>query len=115
MTRRLWYQFTEPEERAVGQELSGAIDRARDARERKRDLVKAMNEEITGIEEEITSLAVKLKAHGESRETECVVKFHTPNVAEKTIVRVDSGEIVAKEPMTPEECQEHLFSEGTSA
>jgi len=115
ITRRLWYQFTEAEERAAGQELSGAIDRARDARDRKREVVKAMNEEIAGIEEEITSLAVKLKAHGENRETECVVKFHTPNVAEQTILRADTGDMVAKETMTPEECQEHLFAAGEGA
>ncbi|GAC1640120.1 MAG: hypothetical protein NVS9B14_21520 [Candidatus Acidiferrum sp.] len=115
ITRRLWYQFTEAEERAVGQELSGAIDRARDARERKRDVVKAMNEEIAGIEEEITAMAVKLKAHGENRETECKVVFHRPVVGTKQIFREDNGDLVAKEPMTPEECQEHLFEAGAGA
>jgi hypothetical protein len=92
ITRRLWHAFTEGEERACATELSGAVYRAKEARDRKKEVTRAMNEEIGTIEEEI----------------------HKPSTGKKQIRRLD-GELVAEEAMTPDECQEHLFEAGASA
>ncbi|HLZ90197.1 MAG TPA: hypothetical protein VKQ28_00680 [Candidatus Acidoferrum sp.] len=112
ITRQLWHQFTDAEERNCGQVLTDAIGRHQAARDRKRDVNKMLNEEIADIESEISILAVKLRAHGETQPVDCVVVFHKPTAAAKEIFRCDTGEKIAEEAMTPEECQEHLFDAG---
>jgi hypothetical protein len=64
-------------------------------------------------EEKIDKLAVKVRAHGEDRDVECLVKFNAPAAGRKQIWH---GEKLLEEvAMTAEECQENLFAEGASA
>jgi hypothetical protein len=121
ITRVLWHEFTGEEERAVGQALVQTIAKHQEVRDRKQAAMKGFNEEIADLESETAGLAMKLRAHGEQQPVECIVHFHKPTVAAKEVFRADTGEKIAEEAMTPDECQEHLFAatpekaEGASA
>ena len=47
----------------------------------------------------------------EERLVECAVQFHRPTEGVKRIVRTDTGEVIAEEPMTDQEKQLNLFGD----
>lgn len=76
----------------------------------------AMNEfrsrlEANGLH--INQLAYTIKTRTEMRGVTCRSIFHSPAPGMKRVVRTDTGEIVADEPMTPEELQRQIpFGDG---
>jgi hypothetical protein len=49
------------------------------------------------------------------REIECVVEFHKPKQGVKTIIRLDTGEVVREQQMSGGELQEKLFPVAAAA
>ena len=90
-------------------ELSMAIIVAHKTKEEKKKVDQQFKEQLDALYASATSLARQIRARGESKEVECLVKMHDPNEFEKTTIRLDTGEIVLTEPMTQEERQENLF------
>jgi hypothetical protein len=56
-------------------------------------------------------LAAQIHERGENRLVECACQLNSPIVGVKRIVRLDTGEFIADEPMTDEERQEKLFED----
>lgn len=77
----------------------------------KKDATKQFSESLKALRGQMRSLSKKIRAKGEVRSVECVVRFHNPAIGEKTTIRTDTGEIVCIEPMSSDERQENLFGE----
>jgi len=80
---------------------------------RKSNAAKAYKEELEGLYSESGKLSHQIKDRKELRAVDCVCEMNTPNVGEKTIIRMDTGEIVRVEPMTEDERQEEIEFEPT--
>ncbi len=76
----------------------------------KRDAAKEYGDQLVALDEKQRQLAGVLKTGIERRMVGCQVLFHTPAEATKRIVRMDTGEVVKEEAMTPAECQMHMFA-----
>jgi hypothetical protein len=70
---------------------------------------------LAGLEERRRELSLAIRTGFEERLVPCVVRFHHPVEATKTIIRLDTGELVEECPMTVEECQTRMFAETPAA
>jgi len=61
-------------------------------------------------EEEIGVLARKIQNGYEFRDVDCEIQF-LENEKAVQIVRLDTGQVIEKRAMTPDELQKHLFEE----
>ena len=84
------------------------IDQTKTARKQK---AKEFGDLLAGLEDRQRELSRAIRTGTEERLVACVVNFHTPIEATKTIVRLDTGEIVSEEPMSSEECQTKIWHE----
>ena len=115
-TLTLRCEYTDAELAFKRDELSTVIVRQSEVELRRSEVNRGFKEELDGLYSRASELAHQIKARGESRDVECVVEFHKPNVGEKTIVRLDTGELVRVEVMTEDERQEEFgFDDETSA
>lgn len=109
--RELWRAFDDDELRDKAEELSlawiehGVVETAR------AEAARMFHERLKTLRGRISQLSQQIRAKGSERPTWCLVRFHTPANGTKSIFRADSGELVAEEPMTPEELQQNLFRE----
>ncbi|HVW78543.1 MAG TPA: hypothetical protein VHB45_13085 [Alloacidobacterium sp.] len=92
--------------RALGETVSqiDALSKARTA------AMKEFKDKQVGLEEEQRELSRAIRDRLEERMVRCAVQFHAPQEGYKRIVRLDTGEIVRKEPMTDAEKQLNLFA-----
>lgn len=110
ITLDLWHQFTPEELEAKGQELAHANLRYDEVEGLKKAASDSFKEQLEALVSQIWLLSGQVRNRGLNRPVECVAQFHTPAVGRKRIVRLDTGELVREEAMTPSECQENLFS-----
>lgn len=89
-------------------ELANATIEIGRVEEQKASVNRQFKEKLDGLYSETAELAAQIKERHELRATECIVDLNKPNVGEKTIIRTDTGEMVAIEVMTMEERQEEL-------
>ena len=94
-----------------GRQLAGVAEAYDEVEERKADVAKDFKEQLQNLRGEIRRLARLVRTKKEKRTVTCGVAMHTPTVGTKTIVRVDTGEIVREEAMSEAEMQERLFEE----
>ncbi len=111
LTLSLRCEFTSEELDSKGQALSATMLRYDEVEEEKKAATATYREQLSDLRGEMRRLSKQIKTKGEDRPVECLAKFHSPNVGEKTIVRLDTGEVVRIEPMTDDERQENLFEE----
>ena len=107
-TLTLRCEYTDAELAFKRDELSTVIVRQSEVELRRSEVNRGFKEELDGLYSRASELAHQIKARGESHGVECVVEFHKPNVGEKTIIRLDTGELVRTEVMTEEERQEEI-------
>jgi hypothetical protein len=101
-----------PDEIAMyGRQLAGVAEAYDEVEERKADVAKDFKEQLQNLRGEIRRLARLVRTKKEKRTIACGVAMHTPTVGTKTIVRIDTGEIVREEAMSETEMQERLFEE----
>jgi uncharacterized coiled-coil DUF342 family protein len=105
----LWMNFTTDELQEKGQELSNSVLEFSDVEAEKKTKMDEFKQFLDGIEGRIHRLSREIRAKGREVPTACVVRFHVPRTAFKQIVRLDTGELVREEQMSPQECQENLF------
>lgn len=67
-------------------------------------------ERIGGLKARSRAESVIVSRGEEHREVECEIKYGVPNKTHKTIIRNDTGETVAVEPMSPNELQPQLIT-----
>lgn len=108
-TLALWKNFTQDELQEKGQELSGAVIEFGQIEAAKKAKVDEFKIHLDGIEGRIHRLSKEIRAKCVETSTPCIVRFHVPRTAFKQVVRLDTGELVREEQMTPQECQENLF------
>jgi flagellar motor switch protein FliM len=68
-------------------------------------------EDMKALRGEMRQLSKAIHRKGEDRSTDCIVKFHDPSLGFKTIVRLDTGEVIRTEAMSDDERQDNLFEE----
>ncbi|HEY1861654.1 MAG TPA: hypothetical protein VGG61_14940 [Gemmataceae bacterium] len=105
------YNFTLDELRLLGEQLARESEILTDLNQKKKEVAAAMKVAITEAEGRAAALARKINERHEYRDAECTALMHTPRVGMKSIVRVDTGEIVREERMTVDELQEKLAFE----
>ena len=108
LTLSLRCEYSDPELNLKRDELSTVILRQGEVEERKSSVNRTFKEELDGLYSRASDLARQIKARGQDRAVECVVEFHKPNIGEKTIIRLDTGELVRTEVMTDSERQEEI-------
>jgi len=107
----LTYKFTEKELKDISEEMARNYQEKLGIENEK----KAVNAEFAAkIESKsalIESLATKINNKQEHRYIDCVIKMNTPKPTLKTLVRVDTGEIIWERNMSAEEMQLKLSLE----
>ncbi len=111
LTLSLRCEFTSEELQEKGEELSAIVLRYEEVDEERKTVSQTYREQLSDLRSDRKRLSSLIRKKGEDRPVECIAKFHDPHVGEKTIVRLDTGEIVRIEPMTDEERQDNLFAE----
>jgi endo-1,4-beta-mannosidase len=101
--------LTEEEVQYRAQQLGAAVVEQDEVTSRKREAMKSFNEELEEIAQRMRLLSRSIRTKSERRLVRCTVAFHTPTQASKRTVRLDTGELVRDEPMSLDECQQHLF------
>jgi hypothetical protein len=102
------YNFTNEELRLLGEQMAREAQMVYDLRDKKKENAAALAVAVTEAEGRVSNLARKINERHEMRDAECMVLLHTPRAGMKSMVRVDTGEIVREERMTVDELQEKL-------
>lgn len=109
ITISLWTAYTQEELREKGSELSSAVIDLSSIEVKKKAASDDFKIQIEAVEGQMYRLSREIREKGCNSPTPCIVRFHFPRIAFKQIIRVDTGELVREEQMTPYECQENLF------
>jgi len=80
--------------------------------EEKRVTPKRLGDQMKALRADMRRLSADIRRGHETKPVDCVARFHDPSPSFKTIVRLDTGEIVRTEAMTEDEMQENLFEDG---
>ena len=107
-TEAVRYQFDHVELFDLGQLLARQAAQVFEIERHKKDVVKSLGAEIEHAHNLVANTAQKINAGYEMREVECLITLNRPKAGMKEIVRIDTGEIVREEAMTPEELQQAL-------
>lgn len=107
----LFCNFTGEEMDAKGDAMSTACLEYDRVEEEKKSASSVYTDQLKALRGEMRQLAGQIRKKGVERPVDCAVQFHTPDVGNKTIIRLDTGEMVKVEPMSAEERQENLFDE----
>jgi hypothetical protein len=102
------YNFSADELRVLGERLARESQMVSDLRQKKKELAASMAVSINESDSYIAELARKINEGHEYRDAECTALLNTPRVGVKSIVRVDTGEVIREDRMTVEELQEKL-------
>jgi hypothetical protein len=105
----LRYQFSEEETREIAKHLALSVTNKTRAEEEQKSAVAQFKQRIELEVAMIQRLSNNINMGWEMREIECVVEFHKPKQGIKTIIRLDTGEIVRELKMSGGELQEKLF------
>jgi hypothetical protein len=102
------YNFSNDELRLLGEQLAREAQMVYDLTQKKKELAASIKVAITEADGRAASLARKINERHEYRDAECTARLNTPRVGWKTIVRVDTGEVIREDRMTVDELQEKL-------
>jgi hypothetical protein len=108
----LRYTFSEEETKAIAKELALAVTRKTRAEEEQKSAQAQFKQRIEAEIATIGKLSNNINMGWDMREIDCTVQFHKPNEGFKTIVRLDTGEVVREAKMAGGELQENLFRDG---
>lgn len=110
MDLRMSYKFTEEEMLSFGRRMSESFIEIHKLEDELKSIKADYKAKITAHEQMISEYTEKIRTGSEEREVECTVKFHTPRMHEKTIIRNDVNEEVAVLPMEDDDYT--LFNQG---
>lgn len=102
----LRYDFTEQEFVEHARQLGRMNQELSRTEERKKTVTAELAADVKRHQDEVQSQSRLVSNGYEYRDVECEVRFHDPEKGKKTIVRLDSGEVVRAAFMTGEEMQE---------
>lgn len=101
----LKHDFTQDEILEKGTELARINAEKNGIENEKKAVTSSFKAKIDAKDAEIQELSNHINNGFEHRYVQCRVQYNDPNTGYKTIVRLDTGEIVRKESMTAEELQ----------
>ena len=102
------YQFDHVELFDLGQLLARQAAQVYDIERQKKDVLKSLSAALEHAQNLAAGTVLKINAGYEMRDVECLITLNRPKAGVKVWVRVDTGEIVREESMTPEELQQSL-------
>lgn len=105
MKRNLRCTFTRDERLELAQKLAEHHNTLVAVQDEKSRAMKDYASRIKGIENDIGDISRKVTNGYEFRDIDCRVQFDVPEAGKKTIVRLDSKDVVGVESMTHEEKQ----------
>lgn len=108
MSQRLRCEYTDLELDEKRDELSEAVIKAGEVEGTKADAAKHFKDQLDILYARSAELSQQIKARGEHRLVDCAVEMNKPNVGEKTVIRLDTGEMVEIKVMTDDERQEEI-------
>lgn len=100
--------LTKAELEEKARQLAHECQRRGDTEDQKKQVVSEFKAKLDAITATINQLSGHINNGFEYRDVDCEVRMHTPQVNTKTIVRMDTGECVEAQDMTPEEMQEKI-------
>jgi hypothetical protein len=100
------YPFTADEIRLLGEALAREAQTVFTLREQKKESTASFGVLIAEANGRVAGLTHKINEGYEMRDTECRVLPDVPRRGMKSIMRLDTGEIVREEAMTAEEMQD---------
>jgi hypothetical protein len=103
--------FTQEELDDRRDRLSSAALRYDAVEEEKKTSNAHFTDQLKALRGEVRSLAKAIRRKKEDRDVPCVARFHDPSPFFKTVIRMDTGEVVRAEPMTHDERQDNLFED----
>jgi hypothetical protein len=107
----LWCDLTDDEVHERAQQLGASVAEYDQVDSDKKDAMKEYGDQLKEISGRMRRLSRIIRNRTEQRMVRCAVMFHTPTVATKRIVRLDTGEMFRDESMTMAEQQQHLFTD----
>lgn len=108
---KLYCDLGDEELRQRGQEMADAMREHTTVENDRRLAVKDFKERLEEIRGRMFAAAGAIRDKGEYRLVRCTVQFHVPANGWKRLVRMDTGELVKEEAMTPAEMQLNLYTE----
>ncbi|MGH9501686.1 MAG: hypothetical protein ACRD20_02420 [Terriglobales bacterium] len=102
--------LTDQEKIRFGEGLARLLEEYGEVEDEKTAVNAKFKAQLEGIEAASTKARKVLSAGYEYRWIDCRVLYNDPASRQKTLVRLDTGEVVRIEDMSEEECQENLFS-----
>jgi hypothetical protein len=97
--RELPYTFTDPELMVVAKTLSEKLREQATIEENKKTAVSQYDGQLKAVKSIVAVLSENVRRGHEYRSIECRVYLDTPRKGFKTVIRTDTGEIVAEEHM----------------
>ena len=102
-------ELTEEEVQYRAQQLGAAVVDRDAVQSDKADAMRSYGDQLKEIDQRMRVLSRAIRGRSERRLVRGAVTFHTPAQAIKRTVRLDTGELIREEPMSSDECQQHLF------
>ena len=117
--RRLMCQLTEEEYQNKSKELSRLIREKAAHEEQKRTFAQYYKELIDKTQKYIEDILPVVESGEEERPVHCRIEFNVPENGLKTVIRLDTGEMIETCDMTDEEAADMFYNavdpEGTAA
>lgn len=114
-TKYLKCEFTADEITTRARELAASNRKRADLEQEKKEIDSDLKGKIEAENTKIKRLSDEIAQGFEFRHTECRVELDTPAQGQKTVVRLDTGEVVSIERMTDEDRQMALALEEEAA
>jgi hypothetical protein len=111
ITEFLPVEFTQDELDEKREQLSSTVLKYDDVEDEKKRIAKGYTEQLQGLRGDMRRLSKDIRRKNENRTVDCVARFHDPTPGMKTIVRLDTGEVVRTEGMSHDERQENMFDD----
>lgn len=109
----LFCALTDEELRSRGMALVETVTAIDETNSARTQTMREFKERLMGLVEQQRKLSCVIRAQAEKRMVPCMMLFHVPSEGTKRIVRLDTGEVVREEAMTPGELQLNIFSSQT--
>lgn len=108
-TEYLRYSFTDQELLDLSKQLARKLAEQERAQGELKEVTTQLKAVVTAKENEVSTLSHLVQNGYEYRNIECEVRFDHPDKGKKTMLRMDTGEIVSETKMTGEDLQGQLF------
>ncbi len=111
---QLRHAFTPAETIEIAKKMAEASRELNQAEDEKKAVTSQLKAKVDGISARVTEYAGKINSGFEYRNTQVLVKYHTPKTGQKRLTRLDTNEIVEIAEMSMGELQTELpLAEGS--